>query len=204
MQSCSSALRPTPLNSRFWSFSRIPVGQLPHLRLSATLICHLDIERMYGKRKAIAKRTPLFPSNSKQKFFAPIASQGSNSPSAVTSATATPRPERGSLELLSTPPVTEGETASETDLETETEFDVHTPPASKNKRKIAKHQVTPSNASSVSFGSATSDHLSSRSGPHGRGVSQHDLLNKYFRRDTVVFRNLDLLRCGHAESSSTL
>ena len=34
----------------------------------------------------------------------------------------------------------------------------------------------------------------SASGSNSKTLSQHDLLNKYFRRDALVLRNVDLLR----------
>lgn len=37
----------------------------------------------------------------------------------------------------------------------------------------------------------------SASGSNSKTLSQHDLLNKYFRRDALVLRNVDLLRWGH-------
>jgi phosphatidylethanolamine N-methyltransferase len=86
--------------------------------------------------------------------------------------------------------ITETETEVETE-ETETEeiFNhvrvtqvepIQTPTGSDSRRS------TSSNASSTSLNGDTSGKKKS--------LSQHDLFNKYFRRDTVVLKNLDLLR----------
>jgi phosphatidylethanolamine N-methyltransferase len=51
---------------------------------------------------------------------------------------------------------------------------------------------------SVSSSTGTADDagagVGNGNGRKKRGLSQHDLLNKYFRRDAVVLRNVDLLR----------
>lgn len=73
-------------------------------------------------------------------------------------------------------------------METETETEdciSHVSSAGVKGKSVAaasRHRPTPSNASSAS---ATGKK---------KAVSQHDLLNKYFRRDVVVLKNLDLLR----------
>ncbi|KXN92537.1 Phosphatidylethanolamine N-methyltransferase [Leucoagaricus sp. SymC.cos] len=63
------------------------------------------------------------------------------------------------------------------------------PENSQPRNRAPRHRSTSSNSSSVSTGGG------SMSGKK-KAVSQHDLLNKYFRRDTVVLKNLDLLRAS--------
>ncbi|KAF5376745.1 hypothetical protein D9615_007890 [Tricholomella constricta] len=144
------------------------------------------IERMYGQRKAIAKRTPLFPN---MRMTATSSSSNSN----TASSSATPAVEADPADILSTPAATEGETATETELETETEteYEIHRPDITS--RKSSKHQPQLSIASLSSNGIA-----SEPATPRYRRkpASQHDLLNKYFRRDAVVLRNLDLHRAN--------
>ncbi|TCD67750.1 phosphatidylethanolamine N-methyltransferase [Steccherinum ochraceum] len=78
---------------------------------------------------------------------------------------------------LPTPAATDGETATETELETETEADpVH---ASASRPRIAKKR---------------SSNETRRHAP-----SQHDLLHQYFRKDAILFHNLDLLRASDAQ-----
>ncbi|KAJ6492894.1 phospholipid methyltransferase-domain-containing protein [Mycena vitilis] len=134
------------------------------------------IERMYGQRKAIAKRTPMRPRAS-----------------AAPSAASTPVPSIAESDeyTSSTPSATEGDTATETDIETGTETEGEANVPSGRRRTRLGHQQKPSNASSFSLTEA---------GPpkKKKPMSQHDLFNKYFRRDTVVFKNLDLLRANDA------
>ncbi|KAG5637707.1 phosphatidylethanolamine N-methyltransferase [Sphagnurus paluster] len=137
------------------------------------------IERMYGQRKAIAKRTPLVP-NTRSKAAA-------SSSNAVASSSTAPVVDADPAEILSTPAATEGETATDTELETETEMEGvdH-----RGTRKPRKHQIKLSISSTSSNGAPMAD--------NGRLPSQHDLLNKYFRQDAVVLRNVDLLRSNDA------
>lgn len=143
-----------------------------HAAQFAFLVCFENphIERMYGQRKAISKRIPLRPR---------------------TKPTTTPF-EVPPLELdeytTSTPSVTEGETATETDLETETETELENEATAPANRMRPTHQQ-PSNASSIPELNAPRKK---------KAMSQHDLLTKYFRRDTVVLKNLDLLRANDA------
>ncbi|KAF9074375.1 phosphatidylethanolamine N-methyltransferase [Rhodocollybia butyracea] len=149
------------------------------------------IERLYGQRKAIAKRTPLITKATKP----------------VPSASVTTLEESDAD--LTTPSATEGETGTESDLETETETEMEETqldrPAvvfkAKRKVPVSGGRISPgsgksSNQSSTSSMSAAR-HRGSSPGPQ-KSISQHDLLNKYFRRDMVIFRNLDLLRAPDA------
>ncbi|KIY48597.1 phosphatidylethanolamine N-methyltransferase [Fistulina hepatica ATCC 64428] len=125
------------------------------------------IERMYGQRKPIARRTPI---------AAPLrqAEQLTTVPD------------------LPTPSATEGETATETDLETEAETEMDAPTASLMK----KHKPHLSDASSSSLSMRSFPHAQFRQ--HKPAASQHDLLTKYFRRDTLIVANLDLMRAQDA------
>ena len=122
----------------------------------------LDIERMYGKRQPIAVRKPIAsPAGGprKQHVTPPATSHQDHT------------------DGLSTPPATEGETASETDFETEVETPVPT-------RKRSRNLCTPRGSNE-----------SLRKTPvQQQPVSEHDLYHKYFRRDVVGLHNIDLLR----------
>ena len=145
---------------------------------------------MYGQRKAIAKRTPVHPQSNTPRSSAKTQSgPGESAVNGVSSDALASR--RSSLDALSTPSVTEGETATDTELETETELDCPTPTLL-NRKKPPRHVKALSNASSASVDSNNND--GPRPNLQGRATSQHDLLHKYFRRDTLVLRNLDLLR----------
>lgn len=159
---------------------------------------------MYGKRKAIAKRTPLFPSGSNNEDDGPVEL------TTITSTVSNLPPHSNGY--MSTPAITEGETATDTERETETEFEEFLPPTAKashfSNMKLSRHQPNLSieSASSLNdhveygtFISSPSTSVRPRStkvgAPQKRKVlSQHDLLNKYFRRDAVVLRHVDLLR----------
>ncbi|THU85514.1 phosphatidylethanolamine N-methyltransferase [Dendrothele bispora CBS 962.96] len=127
------------------------------------------IERMYGKPKILAKRTPL-PIKSQESEATPV------EPVAIDIA---------DIADLTTPSATEADTATETELETETE---ENPSPSIVRNKAYKHQQTIS-VSSISLNGT--EFVTSK-----KPVSQHDLLNKYFRRDTVILRNLDVFRAN--------
>jgi phosphatidylethanolamine N-methyltransferase len=123
---------------------------------------------MYGQRKFIAKRVPVVTSKATGLI---------DDTSDVSKTTA---------DNLLVPAMTDGETGTDTELETETEAET---PTNLKQRLRSKHQRC------NSCGSGT-DHLNSerRSDPRRKPVSQHDLFNKYFRRDTVILKNVDLLR----------
>lgn len=141
---------------------------------------------MYGQPKAIAKRTPLVPKSTVTSSTNAVAG-----PSTRTVIEADP------ADILATPAVTEGETATDTtELETEVEIDetvvsrINESRGRENKRTL-KHQLKPS-VSSVS--SAGSERPQPPLRYRRKAASQHDLLNKYFRHDTLVLGNIDLLR----------
>ncbi|KAG1732651.1 phospholipid methyltransferase-domain-containing protein [Suillus paluster] len=120
------------------------------------------IERMYGKRKPIALRKPLFVSEGKK-----TRAQKVNDPFPLPSSV------EDNADQLSTPTATEGESATDTELETECEGEI-TPKDKKREPGIRNPIILEST------------------------ISQHDLHHKYFRRDVVVLHNIDLLRSSDA------
>lgn len=135
------------------------------------------IERMYGQKKAIAKRVPV---NTRTKT--------ASSPKSV-SVEALPEVPP---EDCPTPAATEGETATETDLETETEteYDARAPVTDFEGIKRSLHRAE------LSTESASSARSHEGLPKKKRVLSNHDLLTKYFRRDTMIFKNLDLFRAN--------
>ncbi|KIJ41083.1 hypothetical protein M422DRAFT_31958 [Sphaerobolus stellatus SS14] len=116
------------------------------------------IERMYGQRKPIGVRTP---------FISPPTSRSTTTPALRTRAV------QASIGDLSTPATTEGDSASETELETEVEDNY--PPSA-----LISGANTPASVRPKS--------------PHVSPLNLHDLMNMYFRKDVLVLKNLDLLR----------
>ncbi|EJD05138.1 phosphatidylethanolamine N-methyltransferase [Fomitiporia mediterranea MF3/22] len=126
------------------------------------------IERTYGQKKLLASRIPpVCESSLSRKSTRPSTPVHNRSVSIATD--------------NSTPSVTEGESATETDLETETELDI-------------VELRTPRIGSSTSLPSISTSR-SSRS-PMTRILSQHDLLNRYFRKDVILLHNFDPLRAS--------
>jgi len=150
----------------------------------------LDIERFYGQRKPIAKRVPIVTKPKSvditPKFLA------STNDSAIPPVLEPP-----------TPPLTECESAT-TNLDTE--LDDMTPNEntlgglSRHRKTLSGDSVTSSNGDITPLQSLSSNKIASRprtkssSTRRKNSVSQHDLLNKYFKRDAVVLRNIDILR----------
>lgn len=131
-----------------------------------------DIERRYGQRKPIAQRTPLQVPASRLKANS---SSGADSPQYIT-------------DISSTPTATDGETATDSDaLDTETETE-------SDSRTSSVEMITPKTGSFTPPKRTLSG--ADREGKRSkvRAVSQHDLLNKYFRRDTLLLHNIDLFR----------
>ncbi|KAJ7042973.1 phosphatidylethanolamine N-methyltransferase [Mycena alexandri] len=161
------------------SYAVLFVSLAGHAAQFAFLVCFENphIERMYGQRKAIAKRTPMRPRTS---------------PAASTSVT----PSTSLGYASSTPSATEGDTATDTDLETETETELlegELVSAVSAGRRRPGHQQNPSDASSFYLPETTTSTPKKK-----KLMSQHDLFTKYFRRDTVVLKNIDLFRANDA------
>ncbi|TFK48223.1 hypothetical protein OE88DRAFT_1664673 [Heliocybe sulcata] len=135
------------------------------------------IERTYGQKKFIAQRTPLKRISSRRG----TPSDSSSRPQSISSA--------GDLAELTTPSATEGETETETEelnTETETEFE-----ANVTKKEIMKKAelTSSSSTSTVTPGLKRTRSL-------GAADTQHDLMNRYFKQDTIILRNIDLLRAS--------
>ncbi|KAJ7161076.1 phosphatidylethanolamine N-methyltransferase [Mycena filopes] len=162
------------------SYAVLFVSLAGHAAQFAFLVCFENphIQRMYGQRKAIAKRIPMRPRTS---------------PAASTSVT--PSTSLDSY-ASSTPSATEGDSATDTDLETETEtelVDGEVPGATlpPGRRRLGHKQ---------NLSTASSTYLSETPSPPKKKklISQHDLFTKYFRRDTVVLKNVDVFRANDA------
>ncbi|KAM6490993.1 phosphatidylethanolamine N-methyltransferase [Amanita muscaria] len=138
------------------------------------------IERMYGQRRLIAKRVPV---------VSPKPSRPTNEEKIATA-----EPDAHEVPM---PPMTDGETATDTDTEleteTETEMEMHTIARSASRSTYRSESPNDSTRSPSSIGSNSGRRL-----PRRKALSQHDLLNKYFRRDTVILKNVDLLRANDA------
>ncbi|GBE86958.1 Phosphatidylethanolamine N-methyltransferase [Sparassis crispa] len=132
------------------------------------------IERTYGQRKPLAYRSPVIAALSQ-------ADVQSESHSRKDSSSSIEQTE------LSTPSATEGESATEpeelfTETETETEFETN---FTSNRIKRLTGFSSPFNGDLLSY-------VPSRAS--SPPLSQHDLMNRYFRKDMVLLMNIDLLR----------
>lgn len=164
-------------NSAFYYSSRIPVRVYFDSQDSplTDLRALIDIERTYGQRKPLAQRSPVL-SATRHKAGP---SSGSHSRQSSTTSIA-------SVDLA-TPSATEGESATETDellTETETETEFETSAVNRTAKRRSTRVFTST--------SAGSEEVPRRSG--SPLLSQHDLLNRYFRKDTILLHNIDLLR----------
>ncbi|KIP06876.1 hypothetical protein PHLGIDRAFT_30282 [Phlebiopsis gigantea 11061_1 CR5-6] len=137
------------------------------------------IERTYGQRKLLAQRTPFVPAASRK-----AAADGTPLESHVRSASVSSTLSVGST----TPSATEGETATETDgpdtdSDSGTENEARSFSRSRKTRADSDTRFTTSSTYSVDVP------------PRDQSpVSQHDLFNRYFRKDVVLLHNLDPLR----------
>ncbi|KAK2460451.1 hypothetical protein APHAL10511_007616 [Amanita phalloides] len=128
------------------------------------------IERMYGQRKLIAKRDPVFsvkPTGiSNDKSDGVVKTNGDDFPA---------------------PTMVDGETFTDTEVETEAEAETPT-----EETRSKRHRRDDS-------GSCMNEQCTEyRRVPWKKAISQHDLFNKYFRRDTVILKNVDVLRANDA------
>ena len=157
---------------------------------------------MYGKRKAIAKRTPLSPFGSNNKDM-------ESSINSLKASTLPLQPDG----YMPIPAIPKDNTTTDTEeAESETEVEEPLPKAEHFSNialsKLSRHQQNLSTESATSSDGhvenrTSGDNQSASSRPRSAKVgtpqksktlSQHDLLNKYFRRDALVLRNVDLLR----------
>lgn len=144
-----------------------------------------DIERTYGQRKILAQRIPIMPRHKKS---ASVDERPSSPASGLRHRGHAPTGSVSSISSfasdqsdLRTPASTEGETATETELETERETDLEMDAASRSQRT-----ASPGSQRSCS------DPPDENTLPSP--ASQHDLMNSYFRKDTLFVSNVDLLR----------
>ncbi|KAF5344522.1 hypothetical protein D9757_008147 [Collybiopsis confluens] len=226
-------LAPHPMYS-VGSYAVLFVSLAAHAAQFAFLVFFENphIERLYGQRKAIAKRVPI--STQVQTNGKSVTEFGSRSRSSSEVELGPASTSVGTTygDLLTTPCATEGETGTDdTDLELETEMEEEDgeenhPLYSRHRHRLLfESKPSGSGSTSASASRAGSGRSSPRTGGtrdrssttstsasigshsglgmgiNGAGsrkpaaVSQHDLLNRYFRRDMVIFRNLDVLRC---------
>ncbi|KAF9512838.1 hypothetical protein BS47DRAFT_1376879 [Hydnum rufescens UP504] len=144
------------------------------------------IERMYGQRKLMSMRTPVIVSDS------PLSSEATRDQVSTATSSSSARISKHVRNYSSdelTPSATEGDTATDTDelMETETEEEdkQHTP-------RIANRRLSP-RPSQFALNDGTSPRR-----PQSE-CSQHDLLARYFRKDPIGLRNLDLMRSADAK-----
>ena len=124
---------------------------------------------MYGQRKLLASRVPLVVTKPRK-------------------ATPSPRERLRTLptdevEELTTPGPTEGDTATESEIEpeTETETELDTP----------KVKDIPKFGSSTSLTSGT---LTQATTAERKSTTQHDIMNRYFRKEPILLQNIDPFR----------
>lgn len=127
---------------------------------------------MYGQRKLLASRIPL-------QYGSPSRKPSNGSTSHQRSISETSDVADG----LSTPAVTEGETATDTELETETEAD-H--PRVLDMKERTDTPDTMPGTPSENYGTLRLK--------TSLILTQHDLMNRFFRKDAIILHNLDLLR----------
>lgn len=164
----------------FLVFFENPRTYIIHWTSPACSDLHLDIERTYGQRKLLAQRSPIQLKTRKTQ------EDGHGRQASVSSIASTE---------ASTPAATEGETATEseepyTEVETETEIEEGTPV------QQPKRFSLPSSTSSMSSSKENIHRV-----PKRQIISQHDLFHRYFRKDTVLLHNVDLLRCVFSSGS---
>ncbi|KAL0573878.1 phosphatidylethanolamine N-methyltransferase [Marasmius crinis-equi] len=125
------------------------------------------IERNYIQRKAIAKRTPI---------HLPSQSQDAASDSESTAASEPENDPEPEPVQLPTPSVTETDTLTETEVDTEVDGEGNPVITTEKKKRKTKVKIPKSSKKKI------------------KPLSEHDLFNKYFRRDTLVLKNLDPFR----------
>jgi len=147
------------------------------------------IDRTYGQRKPLAARTPLHY----------LAAEADETPAA---ARARALSTASDASVLSTPSMTDGASTTTTDAqdEADTEHDAPTPSATdstllgfENSQQQKKARAL-STTSSV-FSSVTQTQGVQDQHEHVPAATRHDLDNKYFHKDLLVFKNFDAFRC---------
>lgn len=157
---------------------------VPIFRADGSALMHFtDIERTYGQRKPIAARTPL-PRT--------LSQTPSESPASHSRAESTV--EAASASGFSTPTLIEGHEDSMTEAEealTEDDDDVDVDAVTRLPAASRKPSLTPS---MFSTRSAASNAARRQSDGGPEAMTRHDLDNKYFHKDLLIFRNWDAFR----------
>ncbi|KAG8958888.1 phosphatidylethanolamine N-methyltransferase [Tulasnella sp. 419] len=178
------------------------------------LVCFENphIERMYGQRKPIALRTPLFSNRNRalsqsSTTSSAVASTGVSAESSqsissileiATAESSKARPQtrnrrhhKASFSISSsvegsTPAITDAGSSLDAETEVETELD--------------EDEVLDANGGSSSGGTIDAggppSKMKSRTAQRLATITQYDLMNKYFRKDVVGLKNIDLLRAS--------
>lgn len=133
-----------------------------------------DIERTYGQRKPLAARTPLLSKADSTMSHSPVAGRSRTHSEAVSID-----------DDLSTSGVAE-DASNDTEHESEPES---APTGSRGPNGDSVKARTMSSSSSF----ADADRASGAYSKTGT-TTQHDLDNKYFRKDLLVFKNFDIFR----------
>jgi len=132
------------------------------------------IERMYGQRKLLASRIPLqYGTTSRRAANGSASHQRSISEASDIT------------DGVSTPAATEGDSATDTELETETETE--------HPRMFDVKERMDSGTPDTVPGTPSDTHGTLRL-KTSLILTQHDLMNRFFRKDAVILHNLDLLR----------
>ena len=145
----------------------------------------VDIERTYGQRKILAQRIPIMPRHKKSESvdeqLASSASSPRNRGHGQTGSVSSIFSFASDQADQPTPAPTEGDTATETEFETERETDLET-------------DITPRSPQTISPVEQPSRSPLPDGNTPVTPASQHDLMNNYFRKDTLFISNIDLLR----------
>ncbi len=129
---------------------------------------------MYGQRKLLASRIPLqYGTTSRRAANGSASHQRSISEASDIT------------DGVPTPAATEGESATDTELETETETE--------HPRAFDVKERMDSGTPDTVPGTPSETHGTLRL-KTSLILTQHDLMNRFFRKDAVILHNLDLLR----------
>ncbi|GAA5923256.1 hypothetical protein JCM3775_007484 [Rhodotorula graminis] len=150
------------------------------------------IERTYGQRKPLAARTPL-------QYPAAVAAD-EDVDEAPAAARARALSTASDASVLSTPSMTDGASTTTTDAQDEddTEDEAPTPSAARTTLGVDSQQQK--KARSLSTTSSVFSSMTQTQGAKAQQhdnvpvATRHDLDNKYFHKDLLVFKNFDLFR----------
>lgn len=134
-----------------------------------SLRSHADIERTYGTRKPLAARVPL------------------HAPSAFAPSNAVSSDDESEVGAAPTPSQTDGETATETDLSSEGS-------ASSQPANVQVPAATAAKTAADARAKRATSAPSQRPRSASTLSSKHDIDNRYFQHDMLVFKNFDAFR----------